>query len=55
MKGGVIDTEKAVRIVMQEFRAGKLGLVTLDAVPVETEEASDTETPLDTSKEEGRA
>lgn len=55
VKGGVIDTEKAVRIVMQEFRAGKLGLVTLDAVPVETEEASDTETPLDTSKEEGRA
>ena len=32
-KGGVVDTEKAVRIVLTEFRAGKLGCVTLDAVP----------------------
>ncbi len=33
VKGGVVDTEKAVRIVMTEFRAGKLGFVTLDEVP----------------------
>ncbi len=33
VKGGVVDLEKAERIVMSEFRAGKLGLVTLDDVP----------------------
>ena len=36
VKGGVVDTEKATRIVMTEFRAGKLGPVTLDAVPAKT-------------------
>lgn len=35
LKGGVIDMEKAQRIVMSEFRSGKLGLVTLDDVPEE--------------------
>lgn len=29
-KGGVIDTEKVLRLVLSEFRAGKLGRVTLD-------------------------
>ena len=29
-KGGVLDTEKAVRLILSEFRAGKLGRVTLD-------------------------
>lgn len=29
-KGGVIDTEKVLRLVLSEFRAGKLGCVTLD-------------------------
>ena len=29
-KGGVIDTDKAIRLVLNEFRAGKLGRVTLD-------------------------
>lgn len=29
-KGGVIDTEKVLRLVLSEFRAGKLGKVTLD-------------------------
>lgn len=30
LKGGIIDMEKAQHIVMNEFRAGKLGLVSLD-------------------------
>ena len=29
-KGGVLDTEKVVRLVLSEFRAGKLGKITLD-------------------------
>ncbi len=29
-KGGVVDTDKALRLVLSEFRAGKLGKVTLD-------------------------
>ena len=40
---------------MQEFRAGKLGLVTLDDVPTETEDAADTAEPSDASQEEGRS
>lgn len=35
VRGGVVDTEKAQRIVMTEFRTGKLGQVTLDQVPDE--------------------
>ena len=35
VKGGVVDLEKAVNIVLMEFRSGKLGAVTLDAVPAE--------------------
>lgn len=29
-KGGIIDTDKALKLVLSEFRAGKLGKVTLD-------------------------
>lgn len=29
-KGGVLDTDKALRLILSEFRAGKLGRVTLD-------------------------
>ena len=29
-KGGLLDTEKVVRLVLSEFRAGKLGKITLD-------------------------
>lgn len=32
LKGGIIDLEKTRRILLNEFRAGKLGLVTLDQV-----------------------
>lgn len=35
LKGGLVDREKAQRIVLQEFRSGKLGLVTLDQMPEE--------------------
>ena len=33
VKGGLVDLEKAQNIILNEFRAGKLGLVTLDEVP----------------------
>lgn len=33
VKGGLVDLEKTQNIVLNEFRAGKLGLVTLDEVP----------------------
>jgi len=35
VKGGLVDLEKAQNIVLNEFRAGKLGLVTLDEVPAD--------------------
>ena len=31
-KGGLLDTEKVLRLVLSEFRAGKLGKVTLDEI-----------------------
>ena len=34
LKGGHIDHEKAQQIVLTEFRSGKLGLVTLDPIPM---------------------
>ena len=52
VKGGVVDTEKAVRIVMTEFRAGKLGLVTLDDVPKEDSKPEQEELSADSA--EGR-
>lgn len=33
VKGGIVDLEKAQNIVLNEFRAGKLGLLTLDKLP----------------------
>ena len=49
VKGGVVDLEKAVNIVLTEFRSGKLGAVTLDAVPAEEkmENAEGSEKRLD--------
>lgn len=38
VKGGNVDIDKAQRIVMAEFRAGKLGHVTLDQVPTSSTE-----------------
>ena len=35
LRGGVIDYEKVQRIVLNEFRGGKLGVVSLDAPPVQ--------------------
>ena len=32
LKGGIIDEEKARRIILNEFRNGKLGLITLDRI-----------------------
>lgn len=49
VKGGVVDLEKTVNIVLTEFRSGKLGPVTLDAVPAEEkmENAEGSEKRLD--------
>ena len=33
LSGGVLDTERASRIVLDEFRGGKISKVTLDTVP----------------------
>ena len=35
MKGGVVDIEKAQRIVLTDFRGGKLGTISLDAPPTD--------------------
>lgn len=35
VKGGIVDTEKAQRIVLTDFRSGRLGLVSLDMPPAE--------------------
>ncbi len=35
LRGGVIDFEKVQRIVLNEFRGGKLGVVSLDTPPVQ--------------------
>ncbi len=32
-KGGVVDVEKTARLILSEFRAGKIGKVTLDDLP----------------------
>ena len=39
VRGGLVDLDKAMRIVINEFRAGKLGKITLDAVPAQQGEA----------------
>ena len=39
VRGGLVDYDKAMRIVMNEFRAGKLGKITLDAMPEQQGEA----------------
>lgn len=31
-RGGILDTEKVVRMILSEFRAGKLGRITLDEI-----------------------
>lgn len=36
MKGGVFDTERACKVILDEFRGGKLGRITLEAPKKET-------------------
>ena len=35
LSGGVLDIERAARIVLDEFRGGKIARVTLDTIPEE--------------------
>ena len=41
VKGGIVDTEKAQRIVLTDFRSGKLGTVSLDVPPEEKQPEAD--------------
>jgi acyl-coenzyme A synthetase/AMP-(fatty) acid ligase len=43
MKGGVYDTERACQVILDEFRGGKLGRITLEAPRQEEEKAPDEE------------
>ena len=43
MKGGVYDTERACKVVLDEFRGGKLGRITLEAPGNSKEESHDDE------------
>lgn len=36
MRGGVLDTDRACAVVLDEFRAGKVGKLTLETAPLET-------------------
>ena len=38
MKGGMYDTERACKVILDEFRGGKLGRITLEAPRKETQE-----------------
>ena len=37
MKGGAFDTERACKVILDEFRGGKLGRITLEAPPKEND------------------
>ena len=46
MKGGLFDTERACKVILDEFRGGKLGRITLEAPGKQPEKASERdETP----------
>lgn len=45
MRGGVLDEERACAVVLDEFRAGKLGRITLEHAPQRREEPKDEITP----------
>ncbi len=45
MKGGVFDTERACKVVLDEFRGGKLGRITLEAPRKEAQEIKPEKTP----------
>ena len=51
LRGGLTDTERAARIVLDEFRGGKLGRITLE-VPETTPDACAAETPETTEDSE---
>ncbi len=45
MKGGVYDTERACKVVLDEFRGGKLGRITLEAPREERDEQLEEKQP----------
>jgi ribosome biogenesis GTPase A len=59
MKGGVYDTERACKVVLDEFRGGKLGRITLEApkeerdAQLENEQLDGGKTPDQTGSADG--
>ncbi|MBR0228858.1 MAG: ribosome biogenesis GTPase YlqF [Clostridia bacterium] len=59
MKGGVYDTERACKVVLDEFRGGKLGRITLEApkeerdISLENEQLDGGKTPDQTGSADG--
>lgn len=49
MRGGVLDTDRACAVVLDEFRAGKVGKLTLETAPIEATPKED-----QSSDEEGQ-
>ncbi len=45
LPGGVYDTERAARVVLEEFRSGKIGRITLELPPKTEEQAKETPQP----------
>jgi ribosome biogenesis GTPase A len=43
MRGGICDTDRGCAVVLDEFRAGKVGKLTLEDVPAPKEETPKTE------------
>ncbi len=43
VSGGIVDFDKARRIILQDYRNGKLGVITLDKVDEEPYYADDNE------------
>ena len=45
MKGGICDTDRGCAVVLDEFRAGKVGKLTLEDVPAPKEETAPSNEP----------
>jgi ribosome biogenesis GTPase A len=50
LKGGIPDTERAAYTVMDEYRAGKLGRITLETPPAEAERGAQSEKAVQAAK-----
>lgn len=53
VKGGLVDLEKAQRIILTDFRSGKLGTISLDMPPEEAADLSGVDTPKSETAQSG--